>query len=30
MEYAKEEYTKHYIVQALFKLMNENEYDKIL
>lgn len=29
MEYAKEEYTKHYIVQALFKLMNENEYDKI-
>lgn len=29
MEYTKEEYTKHYIVQALFKLMNENEYDKI-
>ena len=29
MEYAPEEYTRHYIVQALFKLMNERVYDKI-
>lgn len=29
MEYAPEEYTRHYIVQALFKLMNEYEYEKI-
>lgn len=29
MEYAPEEYTRFYIVQSLFKLMNENEYEKI-
>ena len=29
MEYAPEEYTKHYIVQALFKLMSGFSYDKI-
>lgn len=29
MEYAPEEYTRHYIVQALFKLMGAYEYDKI-
>lgn len=29
MEYAPEEYTRHYIVQALFKLMNNYEYEKI-
>lgn len=29
MEYLPEEYTRHYIVQALFKLMNERVYDKI-
>ena len=29
MEYAPEEYTRHYIVQALFKLMSEYRYDKI-
>lgn len=29
MSYAPEEYTKHYIIQALFKLMNEYEYEKI-
>ena len=29
MEYAPEEYTRHYIVQALFKLMNEYVYEKI-
>ncbi len=29
MEYAPEEYTKHYIVQALFKLMSAYRYDKI-
>lgn len=29
MEYAPEEYTKFYIEQALFKLMNEYEYEKI-
>lgn len=28
-EYTPEEYTRHYIVQALFKLMNEYSYDKI-
>lgn len=29
MEYAPEEYTRHYIVQALFKLMSAYQYDKI-
>ncbi len=29
MGYAPEEYTRYYIVQALFKLMNEHEYSKI-
>lgn len=29
MEYAQEEYTRFYIEQALFKLMNEYEYEKI-
>ena len=29
MEYAPEEYTRHYIVQALFKLMASYEYEKI-
>lgn len=29
MEYAPEEYTRHYIVQALFKLMSEYSYEKI-
>ncbi len=29
MEYAPEEYTRFYIVQALFKLMNDYEYEKI-
>lgn len=29
MEIAPEEYTRHYIVQALFKLMATYEYDKI-
>lgn len=29
MQYATEDYTRHYIMQALFKLMNENEYEKI-
>lgn len=29
MEYAPEEYTRHYIVQALFKLMSEYCYEKI-
>ena len=29
VEYAPEEYTRHYIVQALFKLMNEYRYEKI-
>ncbi len=29
MEYAPEEYTRHYIVEALFKLMSEYEYSKI-
>lgn len=29
VEYAPEEYTKHYIVTALFKLMNEYTYEKI-
>ena len=29
VEYAPEEYTRHYIVQALFKLMSSYEYEKI-
>lgn len=29
MEYTPEEYTRYYLVQALFKLMNEYEYEKI-
>ena len=29
MEFAPEEYTRHYIVTALFKLMNDYEYEKI-
>ncbi len=29
MDYAPEEYTRHYIVEALFKLMGEYEYEKI-
>ena len=29
MEYASEDYTRHYILQALFKLMSENEYERI-
>ena len=29
MDYAPEEYTRFYIVQALFKLMSEYEYEKI-
>ncbi len=29
MEFAPEEYTRFYIVQALFKLMNNYEYEKI-
>lgn len=29
MEYAPEEYSRYYIVQALFKLMSEYEYEKI-
>lgn len=29
MEYTAEEYTRFYIVQALFKLMEEYEYEKI-
>ena len=29
MEYAPEEYTRHYIVEALFRLMSEREYGKI-
>lgn len=29
MEYSQEEYSKHYIIQALFKLMSENKYEKI-
>lgn len=29
MEYAPEEYTRHYIVQALFKLMKDYDYEKI-
>ena len=29
MEYSSEEYTRHYIVEALFKLMSEYEYGKI-
>lgn len=29
MEYSPEEYSRYYIVQALFKLMSEYEYEKI-
>ena len=29
MEYSQEEYMKHYIIQALFKLMNEYSFEKI-
>jgi len=29
VEYTPEEYTRYYIVQALFKLMNEYEFNKI-
>ena len=29
MPYSPDEYTKFYIVQALFKLMNEYEFEKI-
>ena len=29
MAIAQEEYTRHYIVQALFKLMSAYEYEKI-
>lgn len=29
MEYAPEDYTRHYIMQALFKLMSDYEYEKI-
>lgn len=29
VEYAPEEYTRHYIVEALFRLMEEYEYEKI-
>ena len=29
MEYLPEEYSRYYIVQALFKLMNEYEFEKI-
>ena len=29
MEYTQDEYVKHYIIQALFKLMNEHVYEKI-
>ncbi len=29
MEYTPEEYTRHYIVEALFRLMSEHEYNKI-
>ncbi len=29
MEFAPEEYTRHYIVQALFKLMSSYDYEKI-
>ncbi|MGN1093610.1 MAG: TetR/AcrR family transcriptional regulator [Candidatus Neoclostridium sp.] len=29
MDYTPEEYTRYYLVQALFKLMSEYEYDKI-
>ena len=29
MEYSPEEYTRYYIVQALFKLMASYEYEKI-
>ena len=29
MRYSEEDYTKFYIIQALFKLMSEHEYEKI-
>ena len=29
MQYQQDTYTKHYIVEALFRLIDENEYDKI-
>ena len=29
MDFAPEDYTRHYIVTALFKLMHEYEYEKI-
>ena len=29
MQYAPEDYTRHYIVTALFKLMNEYQFEKI-
>lgn len=29
MEYPQQDYNRHYIVQALFKLMSEYEYEKI-
>ena len=29
MDYAPEEYSRYYIVEALFRLMSANEYDKI-
>lgn len=29
MDYITEDYTRHYIIQALFRLMNEYRYDKI-
>lgn len=29
MEYSREEYIKHYIIEALFRLMKEYEYEKI-
>ncbi len=29
MEYAQEEYTRHYIITALFKLMSDYDYSEI-
>ena len=29
MDYAPEEYSRYYIVEALFRLMSQYEYDKI-
>ncbi len=29
MEYAQEDYTRHYIITALFKLMNDYDYNEI-